>query len=179
MAASLINLQAAGALLQGQRFVTLDFGNGTVDLAIVKSGTSLVLFKKYTSSVNGSDSTYVRASYNYVAQSGWDNEPAIKPIFASLLAYALPDAQAQGVAYATDSTQIGVYTDGKSVLSSGPITQPTLSDVIKQTLGTTGNMVTGAAGDKPMEMTVPFYKKPLVWIAAVVVAGIAYFAFKK
>lgn len=173
----IINLLPAGAIKNGARIVSLDYTEGTAsiwDLAICKVGGTTVLFSKHSSGATFSPSSLDQIA-NFIRDN--QNSPAVLVLLDALKPYAASATSVAGAVYVTDATETGLYFDGVSKITNAPVTAPTLNDLINKQLGGTGNVGTGAAGSAE-PMAVPFYKKPLVWVAAVVVAGIAYFAFK-
>ena len=105
-----------------------------------------------------------------------EDSPAALALLDGLKPYAASATASAGSAYVSNATETGLYFDGVNKITTAPVTPPTLNDLINKQLGGTGNVATGAAGDPVV--SVPFYKKPLVWIGVAVVAVIGYFAWK-
>ena len=173
----IINLHATGVIKNGEKIASLDYSVGTAsiwDFAICKINGASILFTKHSSG-----STYSVSSLDQIANFVRDNQdsPAVLALLDAVKPYAASSTSAAGAVYVTDATETGLYFDGVNKITNAPVTSPSLNDLINKQLGGTGSVGTGAAGD-PLPMTTPFWKKPLVWVAALVLAGVAYFAWK-
>jgi hypothetical protein len=171
MAESVINIAPAGALKNGQRVFSFDFGNGRWDLAIAKISGMFYVFGSYW---NGT----TQGAWGQVSKqviSGTWNEAVFQPYKTELLKYAQDNTYNPTATYPTDLvSEIGLYIDSKAVITTSPATVKTTEDKIAEIL--TGSTVT----DPTAADTKAWYQKPITYILGVIVLGaIGFFAFKK
>ncbi|MDI9874981.1 hypothetical protein [Flectobacillus rivi] len=171
--ASLINIHASGSVKQGEVLFACDFGDNSVwTYALVDFNGTKVSFAKHSST-----NAWGPLTQEMITGSGWLDMPAIKDYIKQIQVYALNQVASVGKVYAIDTNkEIGIYTDGKGNISNVPFTEKSTEDTLKELFGgsSKGGSETGSGSDT----TTPFYKKPVNWLIAGVVAIAVYFGYK-
>jgi hypothetical protein len=170
MAASAINIATAGALKNGQRIFSFDFGtNNRWDFALCKINGNIMLFGSHNSGTQGQ---WVQINKTTVAGNWADSE--LSDYRATLAKYAHDSALNPAAAYVTDTTEIGLYIDAKGNITNAPATDQTTEEKIAKIL--TGN----TAGTQTATEEKKWYQKPITYIIGVgILAVVGFFAFKK
>lgn len=173
----IINLHASGVLKQGETIVGIDYPDTTPNvwyLSICKIAGVPIVFARHTTTPE-----WQVCSIELLSNIRRDNQdsPEVLKLLNAVQPYAITLTSGIGKVYVNDATETGLYFDGVNQITNAPAVIPTTSDLIKQVLkGTGSNPATG--GVEPAVLDVPFYKKPLVWVGAVVVIALGYFAWK-